>query len=55
MANKGGGAIEMSSNNKRAANADDLFDDIQVGEDDGNSAQKKKVIPKGVPKRSETQ
>ena len=54
MANKGGGAIEMSSNNKKVAKADDLFDDIEDGEDNQGSAQKKKVIPKGVPKRSET-
>ena len=51
MAKQGGGAIEMSSN-KKNAKADDLFDNNFEGEDE---PQQKKAIPKGVPKRSETQ
>ena len=51
MAKQGGGAIEMSSN-KKNAKTDDLFDNNFEGEEE---PQLKKAIPKGVPKRSETQ
>ena len=52
MAKQGGGAIEMSSN-KKNAKADDLFDNNFEGEEEPQL--KKAAIPKGVPKRSETQ